>query len=87
MPVHEGTWRVEEPGWLKADSVPHCGGNMSGSFVWSITYTDIDTGWTECRAVWNRGAHGVVEQTHKVELGLPFNLLKFNINNNSKFLN
>jgi len=87
VPVHEGIWAVEEPGWLEADSVPHCGGNMSGSFVWSITYTDIDTGWTECRAVWNRGAHSVLERTREVEHGLPFELLGFDVDNGGEFLN
>jgi hypothetical protein len=87
VPIHEGPWTVKEPGWLEADTVPHCGGSMAGCFVWSITYTDIDTGWTECRAVWNRGAVGVLEQTRQVEQTLPFALLGFDVDNGGEFLN
>lgn len=38
---------IHQPGYLEADTVAHCGGSMSGSFIWSITYTDIITGRLE----------------------------------------
>jgi len=28
---------------------------MAGSFIWSLTFTDIFSQWTENRAVWNKG--------------------------------
>jgi hypothetical protein len=49
--------------------------------------THIFTGWTECRAVWNKGAMGVVEQIHDIERNLPFNLLGFDCDNGSEFIN
>jgi hypothetical protein len=49
--------------------VAHCGSSLAGDFVWSLTYTCLGSGWTEGRAVWNKGAHGVVEQD--VENHLP----------------
>jgi hypothetical protein len=33
---------------------------MAGDFIWSLTYTDILSGWTEGGAVWNKGAGGVL---------------------------
>ncbi|NTW09522.1 MAG: hypothetical protein HGA28_08150, partial [Anaerolineaceae bacterium] len=36
-------------------------------FIWSLTYTDLACTWTEGRAVWNKGAQGVLEQTKDVE--------------------
>jgi hypothetical protein len=33
--------------------------------IWSLT--DICCGWTSLRAVWNKGAHGIVEATRDVE--------------------
>jgi hypothetical protein len=60
---------------------------MAGSFIWSVTYTDIHTGWTATRAVWNRGAHGVVEVTQQIEAELPFALLGFDCDNGGEFLN
>ena len=78
---------IDQPGYLEADTVAHCGGSMSGSFIWSITYTDIITGWTAQRAVWNKGYAGVKEQTQDVEEKLPFPILGFDTDNGGEFLN
>ena len=44
-----GDWKDPAPGFVEADLVAHCGGTLSGSFVWSLVLTDIASGWTECR--------------------------------------
>lgn len=49
--------------------------------------TDIVTGWTECRATWNKGSQGVLEQIQVIENLLPFPLKGFDCDNGSKFLN
>ena len=49
--------------------------------------TDICSGWTENRAVWNKGAIGVVEQIKDIEKCLPFDILGFDCDNGSEFLN
>jgi hypothetical protein len=43
----------------------------------------ILNGWTELRAVWNKGAHGVVEAVRDIEAKLPFPLLGFDCDNGS----
>lgn len=65
----------------------HCGSSLAGDFIWSLTYTDIFSGWTEGRAVWNKGAAGVVAATQDMEGALPFGLLGFDCDNGSEFLN
>jgi hypothetical protein len=87
IPIRTGTWDLTQPGYLEADSVAHCGTSLAGSFVWSLTYTDIFSGWTEGRAVWNKGAAGVLAATQDVEATLPFGLLGFDCDNGSEFLN
>jgi hypothetical protein len=87
IPIRSGTWDLTQPGYLEADSVAHCGTSLAGSFVWSLTYTDIFSGWTEGRAVWNKGAAGVLAATQEVEQALPFGLLGFDCDNGSEFLN
>jgi hypothetical protein len=52
-----------------------------------LTFTDIYSGWTENRAMWNRGAHGVIEQIRDVESDLVFPLLGFDCDNGAEFLN
>lgn len=87
IPIRSGTWDLTKPGYLEADSVAHCGSSLAGDFIWSLTYTDIFSGWTEGRAVWNKGAAGVVAATQEVEGSLPFALLGFDCDNGSEFLN
>jgi len=54
--------------------------------VWSLTMTDICTGWTECRATWNKGADGVMTQIKAVQRALPFPVKGFDCDNGSEFL-
>ena len=87
IPIRTGTWDLSQPGYLEADSVAHCGGSLAGNFIWSLTYTDILSGWTEGGAVWNKGATGVLAATRAVEARLPFALLGFDSDNGGEFLN
>jgi hypothetical protein len=87
IPVKTDQWDEDKPGYLEADTVAHCGSSLSGSFVWSLTMTDINSGWTELRAVWNKGATGVVSQIKDIEQCLPFLILGFDCDNGSEFLN
>ncbi|MDF1757555.1 MAG: hypothetical protein P1U74_04585 [Legionellaceae bacterium] len=87
IPVKTNQWDEDRLGYIEADTVAHCGGSLSGSFVWSLTMTDINTGWTEMRAVWNKGSAGVVSQIENIEYCLPFLILGFDCDNGSEFLN
>ena len=87
IPIRTGTWDLTQVGYLEADSVAHCGGSLAGNFIWSLTYTDILSGWTEGGAVWNKGAAGVLAATREMEERLPFKLLGFDSDNGGEFLN
>lgn len=87
IPIRTDNWDINGPGYVEADTVAHCGGSLEGDFIWSVTYTDIWSGWTCNRAVWNKGATGIVGATREVEEGLPFPLLGFDCDNGSEFLN
>ncbi len=87
IPIRTSNEDIDRPGYLEADTVAHCGGSMSGSFIWSVTYTDIHSTWTVTRAVWNKGYEGVRDQTRDVEKTLPFKILGFDCDNGSEFLN
>jgi hypothetical protein len=87
VPIQGEVWNERRIGFMEADSVAHCGQSLAGDFIWSLTYTDIASGWTEGRAVWNKGAHGVLKQTQDVEQLLPFVLRGFDFDNGSEWLN
>jgi hypothetical protein len=87
IPIKTNQWNESIPGFVEADTVAHCGTSLLGNFVWSITLTDIYSGWTENAAVWNKGAHGVLTQLKLIESRLPFNMHGFDCDNGSEFLN
>lgn len=87
IPIRTHNWDITQPGFVEADTVAHCGNSLAGDFIWSLTLTDIHTGWTECRATWNNGATGVVKQIKNIEADLPFELKGFDCDNGSEFLN
>jgi hypothetical protein len=87
IPIKTNQWDITKVGFMEADTVAHCGTTLAGDFVWSLTLTDIASGWTENRATWNKGATGVLEQIKHIENNLPFPILGFDSDNGSEFLN
>lgn len=87
IPINTNQWDSKHVGFMEADTVAHCGTSLMGDFVWSITLTDIFSGWTEMRATWNKGAAGVMEGIQDIEVHLPFEIKGFDCDNGSEFLN
>lgn len=87
VPIRAGVWEVNQPGWMEVDTVAHCGGNMAGNFVWSLTMTDIQTQWTEVRMMWNRGAAGTFARIEQIEQALPFAIRGLDCDNGGEFMN
>ena len=86
IPIRTDNHDVDRPGFLEADSVAHCGNSMADDFVFSLTFTCIFSQWTENRALWNKGAAGVLEQVKDLEDKLPFAIAGFDVDNGSEFL-
>ena len=87
IPIRTHNWDITQPGFMEADTVAHCGNSLAGNFIWSLTLTDIHTGWTECRATWNNGSTGVIQQVKNIEDCIAFELKGFDCDNGSEFLN
>lgn len=87
VPIKTDHSDVDRPGFLQADTVAHCGNSLEGSFVWTLTLTDIFSGWTENRAVWNKGYEGIRQAIQEIESELPFPVLGFHSDNGGEFLN
>jgi hypothetical protein len=80
-------WGDPAPGWMEADFVAHCGGVAAGSFVHTLTLTDIASGWTECVPIVVRERDLVVEAIRAVHGNLPFALRGLDTDNDSAFMN
>lgn len=87
IPILTGQWDETRPGYLESDTVAHCGGVISGSYIHTVNTVDIATGWSEQRAVWERGLVNVKKALISIEKSLPFELLGFDCDNGSEFLN
>jgi hypothetical protein len=87
IPIKTDNWDVTIPGFVEADTVAHCGNSLAGDFAWTITLTDIESTWTENRAIWNKGSQDVLKRIKDIEKVLPFILLGFDCDNGSEFLN
>jgi len=80
-------WDTQEVGWTEVDTVAHCGGDMGGSFLWSLTSVEILSGWTEVRCVWNRGQEATCEGLAAIEQAQPFLLKGIDSDGGGEFLN
>ena len=87
IPIKVSHAEVAEPGYMQADTVAHCGETLEGDFMWSLTFTDVFTGWTENGAVWNKGQDGVHQMLRHLEEGLPFHVKGFHTDNGGEFIN
>lgn len=80
-------WDVKEPGFLEVDLVSHSGNSADGEFIHSLNTVDIQTTWTEARAVWGKGQQGVLEAVADIETALPFRIKGIDSDNGSEFIN
>ena len=80
-------WKDPAPGYMEADLVAHSGPSASGSFVQTLTLTDVATGWTECAPLLFREQRLLGEVMTSLRPLLPFPLLGFDTDNDSVFMN
>jgi hypothetical protein len=80
-------WDDPAPGFVEADLVWHSGPTAKGSFVQTLTLTDIATGWTECAPLLVREQKLLTEVLSEMRHHMPFALLGFDTDNDSVFMN
>src|SRR6478609_7013420 len=84
------TWADHDedaPGFVEVDLVAHEGGNAAGRFCFTLTVTDIATGWTENRTVPDKRQVHVVAAITEVVNGMPFPVRGIDCDNGSEFIN
>ncbi|HTY87326.1 MAG TPA: hypothetical protein VMB80_07665 [Candidatus Acidoferrum sp.] len=87
IPTRGGPPDTTTPGHIEADTVAHCGDSVAGNFAYSLTFTDLYSGWTELRAVWNKSSSAILDHLKSIEKTAPFTLKSFHADNGSEFLN
>ncbi len=88
VPVRTFTdWDDHRPGFIEADLVAHCGASVAGSYLHTLTMTDVATGWTECVAILVRDQNVTLRAIQEGQERLPLPLLGLDTDNGSEFLN
>jgi hypothetical protein len=88
IPIRTFTpWENEKTGFMEIDLVAHCGSTTEGTYLNTLTATDIATGWTECMALPNKTQQAVSEAIAQMRIDLPFPLLGIDSDNGSEFIN
>lgn len=88
IPVRVGPWAPDTPpGYLEMDTVSHGGDSTRGTYLWTLTATDIASGWTLLAPAWGCGQHGVLEAFRAMCARLPFPLRGIDTDNGHEFIN
>lgn len=87
VPTRGGPPDTTRPGSVEADTVAHCDDSTEGDYVNSLTFTELYSGWTENRAVWNKSAEAVLVELKALEKTVPYVMKDFHTDNGGEFLN
>ena len=88
IPIRTYTpWDEEKPGFIEIDLVAHCGDDISGQYLYTLTATDIATGWTEMIAISNKTQTATFEGLKILRKRFPFPILGIDTDNGSEFIN
>lgn len=88
VPIRVRNWRLEgRPGYLEIDLVSHSGPWASGDWIYTLSGTDLETGWSELVPVMTKSQREVLAGLVRLRGQLPFPLLGMHIDNGHEFLN
>src|SRR5438876_2529289 len=80
-------WKEARPGFLEADLVAHCGTDIEGGYLYTLTLTDVATGWTECLPLLYRSQETVLAALQRARLLFPFPIVGIDTDNGGEFIN
>lgn len=87
VPTRSGPPDTSRIGSVEADTVAHCDDSTEGDYVNSLTFTELFSGWTENRAIWNKSGEAVLMQLRGLETTVPYVMKDFHTDNGGEFLN
>ncbi len=80
-------WDEGRPGFVEIDLVGHEGGNPLGEFCFTLTMTDVYSGFTINQSVKNKAAVHVTSAIDYAKKKFPFPVLGIDSDNGSEFIN
>ncbi len=80
-------WDDRNHDFFEMDTVAHDGGNAYGEYCYTLTFTDVCTGWTVLYALLNRAHRWVKESAEDLRTRLPYALKGLDSDNDGEFKN
>ena len=80
-------WDEEQVGFMEVDLVAHCGETTVGTYLHTLSATDIATGWTECIALPAKTQEETMKAIDLLRARLPFPLRGVDSDNGTEFIN
>jgi hypothetical protein len=74
-------------GYVEMDLVHHCGSLLKGNFAYTLTATEINTDWTELRALRNKAQVWTHKTLQEISETVPFDITALHSDNGSEFIN
>ena len=81
------SWKETQPGFLEADLVAHCGTDIEGGYLYTLTIADVATGWTECLPLLHRREVPVLAALQRARTLFPFPILGIDTDNGGECIN
>jgi len=74
-------------GTIQIDLVEHCGQSAAGEYAYTVSTTDISSGWWEGVAVLGRGQEGIWKALNEIRARYPFSWVEIHTDNDTAFIN
>jgi hypothetical protein len=74
-------------GEVEIDLVHHCGESGDGRFIYTLTATEITSGWTELMPLRNKAMIWTMNALREIREKFPVNIRKIHSDNGSEFIN
>ena len=79
--------KEKEPGCIEIDLVHHSGSIPEGQFIYTLTATDIYSGWTELIPIRNKAMVWTMQALKEIVKDMPVKVKKIHSDNGSEFIN
>jgi hypothetical protein len=70
----------------KRNGRAHCGTNIEGGYLYTLTLTDMATGWTECLPLLYRSQETVLAAIRRARTLFTFSILGIDTDNGGEFM-
>ena len=72
---------------IQVDCVEHCGQSADGTFLYTVSVTDIGSGWWEGEATLGKSAWNIEQSIGRIQYRFPFPWEEIHSDNGSEFIN